>query len=168
MDLGNEVVRVIDQHSKVLVFHYNALNAKEWMDFRYDMKQENITVKVYPNKLTCKFLESTRYKNMTVLFCSDTALAYSNEMNLKAVLKTLDANAKVALIGGKIDDVLMNRQQIVEYSKLPTLDQARAELVHILSQPSQTLSRLLQTNQTNLSSLLQGYVEQQTSGELQS
>lgn len=159
MDLGKEIVRVFDIHPKVLVLHYNALDAKEWMDFRYDMKQHNVTVKVFPNKLTCKFLESTRYKNLNVLFRTDTAIAFSEAIDLKAVLKTLQKNDKVHLIGGKIDDVLMNQQQISEYSDLPSIDVVRGQLSSILSQPSNTISRLLQTNQSNLASSLQSYID---------
>eukprot|EP00111_Clytia_hemisphaerica_P009322 TCONS_00027368-protein len=161
VELGQTIVRVIAENSKILVLHYNALDAKDWTDFRYAMKQEQATIKVFPNKLTCKFLSDTRYRNMTPLFRTDTCLAYGNDFDLKKILKILNTNDKVQLIGGKFDDTLFNRQQVIDYSKLPTLEQARAELVSILQQPSQTLSGLLQTNQSQLSMLLQGYVDQQ-------
>ena len=162
-DLGERIIRVFEDHSKLLVFHYNALDAKEWMDFRYDMTQQNVTVKVFPNKLTCKFISDTIYKNMTPLFRTDTGVAFGNDFDLKKVLKVLGRNEKIELIGGKIEERLFNKQQIIEYSNLPTLDHARGELVQLLQQPSQTLSQLLQTNQTKLSMLLRNHAEQKES-----
>lgn len=159
--MGKMIVRVVDENSKVLVFHYNALDAKEWTDFRYDMKQENAQVKVFPNKLTCKFLSETKYRNMNPLFRTDTALAFGSEFDLKKVLKVMNANSKIQLIGGKLDDALYNRQQIIEYSKLPSLEEARCELVQILQQPAQSLARSLQSNQNQLSRLLQIHVVEQ-------
>jgi len=154
---------VFEDHSKLLVFHYNALDAKEWMDFRYDMTQQNITVKVFPNKLTCKFISDTIYKNMAPLFRTDTALAFGNDFDLKKVLKVMNKNNKIELIGGKIEDQLFNKQQVIEYSNLPTLDHARSELVQTLQQSSQTLSQLLQRNQTELSMLLGNHATQEES-----
>ena len=157
--MGKAIFRTIDEHSKVLVLHYNALDAKEWTDFRYEMKQEKIDVKVFPNKLTCKFLSETKYRNMNPLFRTDTAIAFGSEFDLKRVLKVLNANTNIELIGGKLDDALYNRQQIIEFSNLPTLEEARGELLQILQQPAQTLSRSLQSNQSQLSLLLQSHVE---------
>ena len=163
--MGKSIFRAVDEHSTVLVLHYNALDAKEWTDFRYEMKQQKADVKVFPNKLTCKFLSDTKYQNMNPLFRTDTALAFGNEFDLKKVLKLLNANTKIELIGGKIDDALYNRQQIIEYSKLPSLEEARGELLQILQQPAQSLSRSLQSNQSQLSLLLQTHADGDTKSD---
>ncbi|XP_057303302.1 39S ribosomal protein L10, mitochondrial-like [Hydractinia symbiolongicarpus] len=159
-DLGKEIINVFENNSKVLLLQYNALNSDEWQDLRYDMRKENAKVKVYPNKITCKFLSDTVYSNLTILFRSETCIAYGDGMNLKNIVRILNTNPKTELIGAKIDNTLMNKQQIVDYSKLPSLDQCRSELVQILSQPSKKLSQLLQTNQSYLSMSLAQYMKQ--------
>lgn len=159
-ELGKEIINVFENNSKVLLLQYNALNSDEWQGLRYDMRKENAKIKVYPNKITCKFLSDTVYSNLTILFRSETCIAYGDSMNLKNIVRILNTNPKTELIGAKIDNTLMNKQQIVDYSKLPSLDQCRSELVQILSQPSKKLSQLLQTNQSYLSMSLAQYIKQ--------
>ena len=135
------------------------MNSQEWNDFRYSMKQENVKVKIYPNRLTQVHLAKTMYWNLAPLFVTDTCIAYGDDINMSAILKHLNATPKVELIGAKIDNSLMNQSQIVAYSKLASLEQLRAELVGILSSPAQKLTTLLEANQTNLSGSLTQYVK---------
>ena len=149
----------------VFVLHYNGLNSREWGDLRYDLTQENIRLKIFPNKITMKALETTPYSNLAMLFHSDTAVAFTDDTDLKKFLRLVNTNSKIEILGAKIDNELMSKGQIASYSKLPSLDQQRVELVQLLSQPSSTLLSLLKSNQTNLSTLLSQYVTQNSEEE---
>merc|ERR1719342_496653 len=121
-------------------------------------------LKLFRNRIARVYLQQTIYANIIPLFRSNTAVAFSNDdVNMKAILKLLRPIPKIEVIGGIIDNTLMNRQDLIDYSNLPSLEQCREELVQILSQPSNTLSQLLQTNQTNLSLSLSMYAKQMSS-----
>ena len=136
------------------------MKSDEWSDLRYELRQENVAVKVYPNTLLKKYLENTIYKNVSCLFWTNTAVALFGDANMKAVLKIFKNSPKIELLGGKIDNTLMNSQQIEQYAKLPSLEQLHGQLIQLLSSPSQQLTRLLRTNQSNLSMSLEQYTKQ--------
>ena len=79
---------------------------------------------------------------------------------MKAVVKILNASPNAKFIGGFVDYTAMFPHEIEAYSKLPSLRRQHEELVGLLSQPSQTLLRLLSTNQTNLTQALGAYIQQ--------
>jgi len=162
INLLKEIRSTFETNSKVLIFHFNALSPDEWLDIRHDMRRERIEIKKYPNKLAKKSLEDTVYTNLQCLFESYTAVAFCNSdtVNLKNIVKIFNSTPKVELIGGKIDNTLMNKLQIEQYSKLPSLEQLHGELVSLLSMPGQQLLRSLQTNQSNLSMSLEQYIKQ--------
>lgn len=136
------------------------MKSDEWNDLRYELRQENVSVKVYPNSLLKKHLENTVYKNMSCLFWANTAVALFGDVNMKAVVKIFKNSPKIELLGGKIDNTLMSTQQIEQYARLPSLEQSHSQLIQLLSSPSQQLTRLLQTNQSNLSLSLEQYTKQ--------
>lgn len=129
------------------------------------MRQENLKVKVFRNQLVHEFLGDTKYANVCSLFKSETAIAFTSEdTNLKSLLKIFRLSPKIELLAAVIDNTIMNKQGIMDYSKLPSLEESRVELLQILSQPTSSLSRLLQTSQSNLSRSLSLYVEQRSGG----
>lgn len=136
------------------------MKTDEWNDLRYELRQENVAVKVYPNSLLKNYLENTIYRNISCLFWTNTAVALFGDVNMKAVLKIFKNSPKIELLGGKIDNTLMNIQQIEQYTKLPSLEQLQGQLIQLLTSPSQQLTRLLQTNQSNLSISLEQYTKQ--------
>ena len=153
---------MFDTNSKVFVFQYNSLTAPEWNDFRYNMGKEHVSVKVFPNKISCVYLNNSPYKNIALLFRSQTAVAFGNEINMKSVLKLFNRHPRIQLLGAVIENTIMNIDNISTYSNLPSLKDMHSELVQMLSQPSQELSRLLEINQNNLSISLEQYMKQKS------
>lgn len=158
--IAEQVRQVFESNDMALVCQFSDLNTKEWEDFRFTLNKDEINVKMFPNKVSCKALEYTKYQEVTPLFLAPTFITYSKAAKVKPLLAAVKRQPKVELLGGNVDDQLLSRRSVEDYSKLPSLTELQGQLLQILSEPSRTLSTLLQQNQTNLSGNLAQYVSQ--------
>ena len=158
--IADQVREVFDSNNMVVVCHFSDLNTQEWEELRFILGKDEITVKMFPNRVSCKALENTKYCEITPLFLGSTFVTYSKEAKVKPLLSAVKKQPKVELLGGKIDNQLLSRKSVVDYSKLPSLTELHGQLLHMLSEPSRRLTTLLGQNQTNLAENLSQYVSQ--------
>lgn len=158
--IADQVREVFDSNNMVVVCHFSDLNTQEWEELRFILAKDEITVKMFPNRVSCKALENTKYCEITQLFLASTFVTYSKEAKVKPLLSAVKKQPKVELLGGKIDNQLLSRKSVVDYSKLPSLTELHGQLLHMLSEPSRRLTTLLGQNQTNLAENLSQYVSQ--------
>ena len=144
----------------VVVCQFSDMNTTEWEDLRYALGKDEIKVKMFPNKITYKALENTKYWEITPLFLASTVVTYSKEAKVKPLLAGIRKQPKIDILGGKIDNRLLSRKAMVDYSKLPSLTEQHVQLWQVLSEHSRRLVTLLEQNQMNLSGNLSQYVEQ--------
>ena len=105
-------------------------------------------------------MENTKYREISPLFLASTVVTYSKEAKVKPLLSGIRKQPKVDILGGKIDNQLLSRKALVDYSKLPSLTGQHVQLLQMLSEHSKRLTTLLEQNQMNLSGNLSQYVEQ--------
>ena len=148
--IASEVRSVFENNNIVAVFHYGDMSIVEWEDLRFELRKQFTCVKVFPNKVACKALEETVYKEISPLFLSTTCVVYSDEGTVKPILAIIKKQPKMELMGAKIDNRLMSRHAVMEYAKLPSLQEQHFTLVHNLSSPANRLSASLQQNQQQL------------------
>ncbi|XP_073230573.1 large ribosomal subunit protein uL10m-like [Porites lutea] len=158
--IADQVREVFDSNNMVVVCHFSDLNTQEWEELRFNLGKDEITVKMFPNRVSCKALENTKYCEITPLFLASTFVTYSKEAKVKLLLSAVKKQPKVELLGGKIDNQLLSRKSVMDYSKLPSLTELHGQLLHMLSEPSRRLTTLLGQNQTNLAENLSQYVSQ--------
>lgn len=144
----------------VVVCQFSDMNTAEWEDLRYALGKDEIKVKMFPNRITCKALENTKYREVTPLFLASTVVTYSKEAKVKPLLSEIRKQPKMAILGGKIDNRLLSRKAVADYSKLPSLTEQHIQLLQMFSEHSRRLTTLLEQNQMNLSGNLSQYVDQ--------
>ena len=159
--IAEQVRQVFESNDMVVVCQFSDMNTEEWEDLRFTLRKDDITVKMFSNRVTCKALEETKYREVIPLFLAPTFVTYSKEAKVKPLLSAIKKQPKVELLGGKIDSQLQSRRSVVDYSKLPSLTELQGQLLQILSDPSRRLTTLLGQNQMNLSGNLSQYVSQQ-------
>lgn len=158
--LADRIREVFESNDMVVVCQFSDMNTAEWEDLRYALGKNEIKVKMFPNKITCKALENTKYQEVTPLFLASTVVTYSKEARVKPLLAEIKKQPKIDVLGGKIDDRLLSRKGVVDYSKLPSLMEQHVQLLQMLSEHSRRLTTLLEQNQMNLSLNLSQYVDQ--------
>ena len=158
--IADEVRNVFASNEMVLVCQFGDLKTEEWEELRFTLNKEDIAVKMFPNRVTAKALEDTKYREVTPLFLAPTFVTFSKEAKVKPLLSAIKQQPKIELLGGKILNHLLSRNSVVDYSKLPSLTELQGQLLQILSEPSGRLATLLGQNQSNLSMNLSQYVSQ--------
>ena len=163
--IGENIKNVFENNDCVLVLHHSGIGGEEWDSLRYDLSKINFKLKMFPNRITKKVLESTKYSTVSMLFNSSTILAYGKDPDVKLVLELVKHQPKLVLLGGLVENMFLSKNQLIDYSKLPDLDTTRAHLLQTLTQPSQQLFRYLKQSPAQLSMSLEQLVKQSESDQ---
>uniref|UniRef100_A0A4W4EMB7 Large ribosomal subunit protein uL10m n=2 Tax=Electrophorus electricus TaxID=8005 RepID=A0A4W4EMB7_ELEEL len=158
--LKRELATVFRECKMIAVVQNNASSAEDMLLLKHRLYRHGITVKYFSNQVMRSFLPDSRYSNMQPLFIGPTVMFVSKEPKVKEMLKVLRSSPQMVLLGACIENTLLSREGILNYSRLPSMATVCGELVGGLAlMTSQTVSQL-RHHPAHLSALLQQYVEQ--------
>ena len=131
--------------SSVLVTHYQGLSVKQIDELRAEMRKHGILFKITKNKITKLALEGSKFKKLENLFSGPTAVVFSEDAitSAKILTKFAKSNSNLKIIGGIMEDEQLSVKDVEKIATLPTLDEARAKIVGILSAPAQKIMSIL-------------------------
>ena len=131
--------------SSVLITHYQGLTVKQIDKLKSEMRKHGILFKITKNRITKLALEGTKFKKLENLFSGPTAVAFSNDAISSARILTKFAknNSHLKIIGGIMEDESLSVEDVAKIATLPTLDEARAKIVGILSTPAQKIISIM-------------------------
>ena len=131
--------------SSVLITHYQGLTVKQIDELRTEMRKHGMLFKVTKNKITKLALEGSKYKKLENLFSGPTAVAFSEDAITSAKILTNFAkkNANLKIIGGIMEEEPLSAEDVEKIATLPTLNEARAKIVGILTAPPQKIISIL-------------------------
>ena len=72
----------------------------------------------------------------------------------------MKSNTKLVLVGGIMDKEILSVEKIEILSKLPSLDEARAQLIGLLNTPAQKIAGILSVPSGNLARVFNAYGQQ--------
>ena len=153
---------IISEYSLILVFHYRGMSVNEISELRVKSFETGANIKVTNNRLIKIALDGSEKSAMSELFEGPTAIAYSNDpVNLtKLVTNFAKNNSKLVLVGGIMDKEILSVEKIEILSKLPSLDEARAQLIGLLNTPAQKIAGILSVPSGNLARVFNAYGQQ--------
>ena len=130
----------------VVVTHYSGLSVPEIDDLRNQMAEVGGTVKVIKNRLVKLALAGTSAEPISDLFASPTAIAYSQDPVAapKVAAKFAKENDNFVIIGGIMDQTVLDVNGVKNLASLPSLDELRGKLVGLLSAPATKVAGVLQ------------------------
>ena len=141
----NEMKEFFKKTNSVLVTHYQGLTVKQIDNLRSEMRKHGILFKITKNRITKLALEGSKFKKLENLFSGPTAVAFSEDAitSAKILTKFAKTNSSLKIIGGIMDDEELSPDQVAKIATLPTLDEARANIVVILNAPAQKIISIL-------------------------
>lgn len=141
----NEMSKQFENSKAILVAHYQGLNVKQLDILRKQMRPHGIKFKITKNRITKLALEKTRCKNLKKLFTGPTAVALSNDaiLSAKILTKFSKVNQNLKILGGIMGDDILDVAGVANVATLPTLEEARAKIVGILTSPGQKIVSIL-------------------------
>ena len=156
------IKKIVNEYNLILVFHYRGLSMSEMSDLRVQSFNSGSNIRVTKNRLTKIALADTDKSELSDLFEGPTAIAYSNDpVNLtKLITNFAKDNSKLVLVGGIMDKEILSVEKIEILSKLPSLDEARAQLIGLLNTPAQKIAGILSVPSGNLARVFNAYGQQ--------
>tara|TARA_B100000073_G_scaffold144503_1_gene118969 strand:- start:24 stop:530 length:507 start_codon:yes stop_codon:yes gene_type:complete len=150
---------ILSENSLVLVFHYRGMSMTDMTDLRVQSFNSGCHIKVTKNRLTKLALEGSDKSELSEFFEGPTAIAYSNDPVQLTKLLTNFAknNSNLVIIGGIMDNEILSIEKIEILSKLPSLEEIRAQLIGLISTPAQKIASVLTAPSGDLARVFNAY-----------
>ena len=131
--------------SSVFVTHYQGLTVKQIDQLRAEMRKHGILFKITKNRITKLALEGSKFKKLENLFSGPTAVAFSEDAitSAKILTKFAKSNSNLKIIGGIMEEEPLSLEDVEKIATLPTLNEARANIVGIFASPAQKIISIL-------------------------
>ena len=131
--------------SSVFITHYQGLTVKQIDELKSEMRKNGILFKVTKNRITKLALEGTKYKKLENLFSGPTAVIFSDDAisSAKILTKFSKNNSNLKIIGGLMEKEPLTLEEVAKIATLPTLNEARAQIISILRTPAQKIMSIL-------------------------
>ena len=140
-----EMKNFFKKTSSVLVTHYQGLTVKQIDGLREEMRKHGILFKITKNRITKLALEGSKFKKLENLFSGPTAVAFSEDAitSAKILTKFANNNSNLKIIGGIMEKESLSVEEVKKIATLPTLSEARANIVGFLIAPTQKIMSIL-------------------------
>lgn len=155
-----EVLKGIFAESGVVVVtHYSGLTVAEMTELRGKLREQGATLKVIKNRIAKKALDGARGEEGDALFTGPVAIAYSPDPvgASKAAVDYAKDNEKLVIIGGIMDETVLDAAGVQALAKLPSLDQLRGKLIGLIQAPATKVAGVLQAPAGQLARVVSAY-----------
>jgi len=141
----SEMTSQFDKSEAVIVTHYQGLTVNQLDKLRAKMREHGIIFKITKNRITKLALEKTKCKDLSDLFSGPTAVALSKDAITSAKILTnfSKENKNLKILGGIMGNDILDVAGVRNVATLPTLEEARAKIVGILTSPAQKIASIL-------------------------
>ena len=140
-----EMTAQFEKSEAVLVTHYQGLSVKQLDNLRKQMREHGIQFKITKNRITKIALKKSRCKDLSNLFTGPTAVALSEDAisSAKILTKFSKENENLKILGGIMGKEILDVAAVANVATLPTLDEARAKIIGILTSSAQKIVSIL-------------------------
>ncbi|MCC8369682.1 MAG: 50S ribosomal protein L10 [Rickettsia endosymbiont of Oxypoda opaca] len=155
-----ELEKVYKESTSVIVAHYHGLTVSQISSLRESLKVKGAGFKVVKNTLAKIAANKAGLDGAVNLFAGPTAIAYSKDPVevAKLVVDFAKSNDNLKIVGGIVNDQLLNEHSIRELSKLPSLNELRGKIIGLLQAPATKIVGVLQAPASSLVRVIQAYV----------
>ncbi|MDA7755784.1 50S ribosomal protein L10 [Candidatus Pelagibacter sp.] len=151
----SEMEAQFQNNESILVTHYQGLTMSDLDELRAQMREHGIKFKITKNRITKIAIEKTKCKDLSDLFTGATAVAFSDDaiMSARILSKFAKTNEKLKLLGGIMGSDVLDQSGVQNVANLPTLNEARANIVGILAAPASKFVSILLARSEKMSNL---------------
>lgn len=148
----SEIKNMVENNSATIIVYYQGLTAAQIHSLRGMLLVCGAEMKVIKNSLAKLAVSNTTAKELDGLLTGPTALVVSNDPvgMVKNLTKFAKENASLVLLGGVVDNQIVDKKAIGMLSDMPSKDELRAKIVGLLNAPATKLVRLLNTPATQV------------------
>lgn len=153
---------VFDTSASVVVVRNKGLNVAEMSDLRNQMREGGASLKVAKNRLARLALDGTEIEDLGDQLKGTTVLGYSEDVvaPAKILVKYAKDNDKLEIVGGTMENTILDENGIKSLAALPGLDELRGKIVGLLQAPAGKLASITQAPAGQLARVFGAYGSQ--------
>ena len=157
----SELEKIYQDANSVIITHYHGLTVSQITNLRKALRENGASFKIVKNTLSKIAATNVKLTHDPEAFSGPTAIAYSKDpvAAAKGVVEFAKANDNLKVIGGIVNDKILNVGEVQQLAKLPSLDQLRGKIVGILQAPAANLARIVQAPAGSVARVIQAYSE---------
>ena len=150
-----EMKKVFSSNEAVMIAHYQGLNVVQLDELRKELRKNGILFKITKNRIIKIALKETPCKDLEKFFTGPTAAAISSDpfMSARILTKFAKTNNKLKIVAGYMEGKVIDQAEVAKIASLPTLKEARANIVGILNASAQKLIGILLVQSKKMTNL---------------
>ncbi|MCC2646508.1 MAG: ribosomal protein [Rickettsiaceae bacterium] len=159
LEFVSELESVYQASSSVIVTHYHGLTVSEITSLRKKLRENGANFKVVKNTLSKIATKTNDKSDIAELFSGPSAIAYSEDPTIaaKLVVEFANSNDKLKIIGGIVNQQVLDLEGVKLIAKLPSLNELRGKIVGVLQAPAAKLVGVLQAPASQLARVISAY-----------
>ena len=140
-----EMKKNFTSNESVMIAQYQGLNVTELDELRKELREKGIIFKITKNRITKIAIKETPVKDLAKFFTGPTAAAISSDPigAAKILTKFAKSHDKLKIVAGFMNGKVLDQKEVAIIATLPSLEEARANIVGILATPAQKLVSIL-------------------------
>lgn len=145
--------------SILLVSHYSGLNVDQMTSLRGKAKKSNVKVKVAKNSLVKLAVEGTGFESIADELVGPTILVFAEDIvaAAKIIVDFAKENKDLVIKAGSYNKSQINKAEIIDISRMPSLDEIRAKLISLIQTPATKLACVLQAPASQCARVIEAY-----------
>jgi large subunit ribosomal protein L10 len=130
--------------SGIFVVENHGLTVSETEELRDTLRPVTHLFKVVKNRLMKLALDGSSFESVSTLLKRPTAVAVASDpfAVAKALASFAEKHPGLTIVGGQMDSGLLNQNDVIAISKLPSLLEIRGTIARILVEPASRLARV--------------------------
>lgn len=150
---------IFAESGSVVVARYTGLSVAEMTQFRSKLREQGASAKVVKNRLAKIALDGKGGDAAAEMFVDQTLIAFSPDpvAAAKGASEFAKDNEKLVIIGGLMDDKVLDTKGVEALAKLPSLDELRGKLVGLLQAPATKVAGVVQAPAGKLARVVSAY-----------
>lgn len=157
--LVTELKEAFNGANTVVISHYKGLSVAEVTKLRRKAREAGVNFRVAKNSLAKLALQDTEFSALVDLMTGPTAIAYAEDVvaPAKTVVEFAKNNDKLVVIGGGMNETVLDASGVEALAKMPSLDELRGKIVGILNAPATRIAGILQAPGGQLARVMGAY-----------
>ena len=150
-----EMKKIFSSNEAIMIAHYQGLNVIQLDALRKELRDNGILFRITKNRITKLAIKESPCKELEKFFTGPTAAAISSDpfMSARILSKFAKRNDKLKIVAGFMEGKVIDQVEVAKIASLPTLNEARANIVGILNAPAQKIIGILLAQSKKMTSL---------------
>ncbi|XP_077108383.1 large ribosomal subunit protein uL10m isoform X2 [Ranitomeya variabilis] len=157
-----QLLTVVQENKMVAVFQRNSIGTEDFLHLRHRLHKHEIYIKIFPLQVIRKVLGQSYLQALLPLFAGQTFMIVSQHAKVKEMLQAIRTAPQIQLLGACVENRLLSKQGIVNYSKLPSKEMLQGQLVGTLTMLTAQTANLLTHHSTRLCTMLEQHSKETT------